>query len=164
MITLDKNAVDHDKVEAMRKLVDSPTSAISGMEFNTFLGRLGSLDQGQLSVLSRKLAGLVPSAPSELSELNLERELVSQFHLVKDLQDTVLHDEEIPLNQRSQLAGQVASTLQQLIKMQVDLARDEQLKRIEAALLDAIAGLPDETKTAFFAQYEKIAAERGAQK
>lgn len=97
-----------------------------------------------------------------LDGLNLEEELVEQFHTVKGLQDQVLHDSEVPPNQRAQVAGQVASTLQKLIDCQIDMKRDERLKKIEGALLDAIATLPDAAKDAFFVEYAKIAEARGA--
>lgn len=158
---LDKNAVDHDKVEAMRKLVDSPTSTVSGMEFNTFVNRIGSLNQGQLLTLQRKLVGLMPSAPAELGELNLERELVAQYTLVKDLQDAVLHDEAFPLNQRSQLAGNVASVLQQLIKAQSEFYTAERFRSIESALIAHMKRLPLELAEEFLAEYELLGETNG---
>ena len=97
-----------------------------------------------------------------LDSLNLEKELVGQYRAVKRLQDDVLMDDEIPPNQRSQVAGQVASTLQQLVKMQVDLKQGEQMKRMEAAFLDAIEDVDEDVKAKFFANYDVIATNKGA--
>ena len=97
-----------------------------------------------------------------LDSLNLEKELVGQYRRVKRLQDDVIMDDEIPPNQRSQVAGQVASTLKQLVDMQVDLKQGEQMKRMEAAFLDAIEDVDEDVKAKFFANYDVIAAKKGA--
>ena len=97
-----------------------------------------------------------------LDSLNLEKELVGQYRRVKRLQDDVIMDDEIPPNQRSQVAGQVASTLKQLVDMQVDLKQGEQMKRMESAFLDAIEDVDEDVKAKFFANYDVIAARKGA--
>ena len=97
-----------------------------------------------------------------LDSLNLEKELVGQYRRVKRLQDDVIMDDEIPPNQRSQVAGQVASTLKQLVDMQVDLKQGEQMKRMEAAFLDAIEDVDEDVKAKFFANYDVIATNKGA--
>ena len=121
---------------------------------------LASLSPADLRRLRSEIDRRLPQGG--MNGMDLERELVDQYNLVKDLQATAINDDDIPLNQRSQLAGQVASTLAQLVKMQVDLQRDERLKKIEGVLLDAILTLPDDVKDRFFAEYEKMAKGRGA--
>ena len=120
---------------------------------------LAEMSQSELRKLRGEIDRLLPEA--NINGMNLETELVEQYNLVKDLQASSLHDDEIPLNQRSQLAGQVASTLQQLVKMQVDLKRDERLKKIESVFLEAIENLPEEAKDMFFDEYERIALSKG---
>lgn len=120
---------------------------------------LAEMSQSELRRLRSEIDKLLPEA--NINGMNLETELVEQYNLVKDLQASSLHDDEIPLNQRSQLAGQVASTLQQLVKMQVDLKRDERLKKIESVFLEAIENLPEEAKDMFFDEYERIALSKG---
>ena len=120
---------------------------------------LAEMSQSELRRLRSEIDRLLPEA--NINGMNLETELVEQYNLVKDLQASSLHDDEIPLNQRSQLAGQVASTLQQLVKMQVDLKRDERLKKIESVFLEAIENLPEEAKDMFFDEYERIALSKG---
>jgi hypothetical protein len=97
-----------------------------------------------------------------LRDLNLETELVLQFMHVKELQAQVMESDGVPANQLAQVASQVTSTLQALVKMQTDVGRDEQLKRIEDALLEAVSTLPDDEREEFFNRYEKIAARKGA--
>ena len=120
---------------------------------------LAEMSAADLRKLRGEIDRLLPDA--DIDGMNLETELVEQYNLVKDLQSSCLHDDAIPLNQRSQLAGQVASTLQQLVKMQVDLKRDERLKKIESVFLEAIENLPEEVKDAFFDAYERIALSKG---
>lgn len=118
-----------------------------------------TLDYDQLRELRDQIDAKLPA--DSLKSLNLETELVTQYQRVLNLQDKVLQDSDVPANQRAQVAGQVASTLQHLIKMQIDLKRDEQLKRMEAALLKAVATLDDEAKLLFFNTYEQLALTEG---
>ena len=121
---------------------------------------LSELSPADLRKLRGEIDRLLPE--DSLDSLNLEKELVGQYRKVQRLQDDVLMDDEIPPNQRSQVAGQVASTLQQLVKLQVDLKQGEQMKRMESAFLDAIEDVDEDVKAKFFANYDVIAARKGA--
>lgn len=99
--------------------------------------------------------------PQRLDQINLESELVAQYNRVLRLQEDVMWDDDCPANQKAQVAGQVASTLGSLIKMQEDLQRSEAFKLMESVLADAIKTLPEEAKTAFFEEYERRAAKAG---
>ena len=121
---------------------------------------LEDMTRPQLEFLHSEIGKLLPRRT--LSAINLEDELLSQFSKIKQLQDDTMSDDEIPPNQRAQVAGQVAATLQQLIKMQVDLQRDEQMKKMEAALLEALNYLTDEARDVFFAEYSQLAEKTGA--
>ena len=121
---------------------------------------LDTMSVEQLRELRDEIDRRLPE--DSLDSLNLEKELVGQYRRVKRLQDDVIMDDEIPPNQRSQVAGQVASTLKQLVDMQVDLKQGEQMKRMEAAFLDAIEDVDEDVKVKFFANYDVIAARKGA--
>lgn len=123
---------------------------------------LEHMDVGELLALRAGIDGRLPAI--SLKGLNLEEELVRQFLQVKALQTQVMNNDEIPANQLAQVAGQVSSILQVLVKMQIDVGRDEQMKRIEDALLEAVRTLPDKERVAFFDRYEKIAESNGATK
>jgi hypothetical protein len=99
--------------------------------------------------------------PRRLDQINLEEQLVAQYHRVLRLQEDVMYDDATPANQKAQVSGQVASTLQQLIRMQEDLQRSEAFKLMESVLADAIKTLPVEAKEAFFEEYERLAAKAG---
>jgi hypothetical protein len=121
---------------------------------------LEGYDLDGLLRLRQEIDGMLPARA--LKDLNLEEELVVQFLAVKSLQTSVLTDEMTPANQKAQVAGQVASTLQQLVKMQTDLRKDEQLKRMETALMSALGLLPLEARELFFEEYELLAKKSGA--
>lgn len=122
---------------------------------------LDAMSEAEMRRLATRLASRLPQ--NSLNGLNLEAEMVTQLRVVKNLQDEVIHDSEIPANQRAQVASQVASVLQQLVKMQVDLKRDEQLKRLENALLKAVATLPQDSQEVFFDTYRELAITEGVE-
>lgn len=134
--------------------------AFSSAAESTIFEDIKDWDVEELLELRASIDALLPA--SNLSEMNLEGELVRQYYRVVALQTRTLGDERTPANQLAQVSNVVASTLQQLVKMQMDVRRDEQLKLIEVALLEAIQDLPQEAKDSFFARYEKIAERVGA--
>lgn len=99
-----------------------------------------------------------------LDSLNLEKELVGQYRLVQRLQADVITNDDFAPNQRSQVAGQVASTLQQLVKLQEDLKREQTLKLMETVLLDTVGVMGDDVKNAFLREYKSRAAIAGITK
>jgi len=148
--------IDEDKLKRIKALTSG-----EGVDAQPDLGpSLSDLSEKELRKLRADVDALLPRGG--LDGLNLEQELVDQYHAVKGLQEEVLTDQDTPANQRAQCAGQVVSTLQKLIDLQVDMQRDERLKKIERTLLEAIAFLPEDAKTKFFADYESFAAKSGA--
>jgi hypothetical protein len=89
-----------------------------------------------------------------LKSINMEQELVTQLNIVKTLQQETLTDPDIPANQRSQVAGAVASSLQALSKLQIELYDSERMKMLEQVLIDCIKSLPMDTQETFLNQYE----------
>ena len=92
----------------------------------------------------------------KLSQMDLTQELLSQYRLVQRLQTDVLDNEEVPANQRAQVAGQVASTLQQLVKMQTEFQSAERFRAIENLLIKSIKLMPLDAAEAFIAEYERL--------
>ena len=147
--------VDADRLADVRRMMAGegamPTKVTPAM--------LDGLTHQELRALREVIDRKLPD--NSLDELNLEKELVSQYMLVKRLQDAVITDEEIPLNQRAQLANSVVATLGQLVKLQEDLKREESLKLMETCLLDSLLMLPEDVREQFFVDYEKMAASAG---
>lgn len=115
-----------------------------------------------LDVLSEddllELRGMVDSClPARaLIDLNVERELIVQLQVVKNLQARVMVDPEIPANQLAQVAGQVAGTLQSIAKLQLEVHDSERMKALETILVDCIQEFLDiDTQLKFFEEYEK---------
>ena len=145
--------IDEDKLAQVQAAMAGTAPEKEGLDLDT-------MSVEELRELRDEIDRRLPE--DSLDSLNLEKELVGQYRRVKRLQDDVIMDDEIPPNQRSQVAGQVASTLKQLVDMQVDLKQGEQMKRMEAAFLDAIEDVDEDVKAKFFANYDVIATNKGA--
>jgi len=116
--------------------------------------RIGTMGEAQLLALRAEIDELLPAVA--LSDLDLERELVLQYRTVKAMQATILVDEDVQANQKAQVAGQCASTLAQLTKMQTDFYTAERLKAIETALIRLLKSWPKELTLKFFEEYEGL--------
>lgn len=92
--------------------------------------------------------------------LDLEDELVQQYHKTKDLMDSTLNS-DAPPNQMAQVCNSVVTILAQLVKLQEDLKLQKTLSVMESVLVDVIKTLPDATKDGFFAEYERMAKKAG---
>lgn len=108
----------------------------------------------ELLDLKHKIEGYLPAL--SLKDVNLEAELLQQFALVKELQAGAINDDMIPANQKAQVAGQVASTLQQLVKMQTDYYNAERFKSVENIMISALKKLPLDAANEFLKEYENL--------
>jgi hypothetical protein len=89
-----------------------------------------------------------------LKAVNLEQELVIQLQLAQKLQKETLEDEKIPANQKAQVLNSVASALQMLGKVQIDLYDSERLKKLEQIMIQTLTQLPIPQQEAFLQAYE----------
>jgi hypothetical protein len=94
--------------------------------------------------------------PVELSKLDIEKELMIQYYTVRALQSSVMDDDEIPLNQRAQVANTVASSVKALADLQEKVYTSERFKAIENLLIRTLVKLPEDVAAAFIVEYEKI--------
>lgn len=94
--------------------------------------------------------------PLDLKDINLQEELLLQFHALRALQGQVLNDDEVPLNQRAQLANSVGSTLDRLVELQEKVWSQERFKTIENTLIRHLKRLPEDVAEAFLADYEAL--------
>lgn len=118
---------------------------------------LQNLSVDELLSLRSEIDELLPARA--LGDIDLEHELVVQFLAVKSLQANVLQDDHTAANQKAQVANAVASTLQQLVKMQSEHYNAERFKRIEALLVKSMKLMPVEAAEAFLNEYEELARE-----
>lgn len=128
---------------------------LSGEEFepdNHGFGRLDGMSVGELLSLRGEIDKMLPS--TALRDMDLESELVLQYHRATELQNDVLQDERVPANQMAQVMNATASVLQQLVAMQTKFHTAERLKEIESRLIRALEKVAPEHLTEFFAWYE----------
>ena len=138
--------IDQEKLQALRgeaRIGEAVT--LSNMSYEEMIALKDLLDAQEME----------ENRMHSLGDINLEHELMSQYAKVKKLQTDVLIDDSVPANQRAQVANAVASTLQ------LDLDRESKLKLMEGCLIEAIKMLPEETKVAFFEEYERRAKHAG---
>lgn len=109
-------------------------------------------EEEELLELRNAITNMLPA--SHLKDLDLEQELVLQFRRAQHLQDRVLRQLDIPPNQQAQVLNSVASTLQQLVKMQSDFYTYERLKKIEGILVNLLNQWPEDQTEEFFRRYE----------
>lgn len=115
---------------------------------------LSKLDEEDLLILRSQIDDLLPV--KRLADVNLEEELMLQLRTAQALQSRVIKDDLTPANQKAQVIGSVASTIQNLVKMQLEYYTPERLKHIESALIATLNEWPAEMTQKFFEQYEKI--------
>lgn len=97
---------------------------------------------------------------TKLSDLNLEEEMLLQFHTIRNLQSEILVDQSVPANQRAQVANSVAATLNKLVEMQLAIYSSERFKAIELALIRVLSKLPEAAAKEFLDEYEKILGQK----
>lgn len=135
-----------------------------GEETSTPTFRWEALPVETLLRYKLEIEACLPS--TKLRDVDVEAELVSQLRIAQRLQAKVLdYDEDsIPLNQIVQAVNSVSAVIEKLAKLQIDLAEAENLKKMEAALIKAVHGLPTEVVEAFFSRYDREADQIGVVK
>lgn len=114
---------------------------------------LTGFDVTQLEDLQRKLAEALPG--STLLDVNLEHELLSLMRNGQRLLTDVLHDMDVPANQKSQVINSLASTLDQLSKLQNSIYDSERVKRLEYVFTKTLKSLPAEAAEVALAAYRR---------
>ena len=121
------------------------------------LPSIEGLDTEALISLRSQIEANLP--PTKLSQLDLEAEILLQYHQVKSMLAKVSGDANVPANQKAQVANSCASVLEQLIKMQTRMYSAERIKAIEVAVIKTLKMLPAESQQAFFTAYEMTYAQ-----
>lgn len=113
---------------------------------------LKGLNPDQLLAMRNGIDQLLPV--KLLKDVNLQQELVLQLLTIQRLQNETMLDDEVPANQKAQVAGTVASALGVLGKLQIEVYSSERLKKIEAVLIEVLKTLPTEQQNEFLTAYE----------
>lgn len=130
--------------ESLLKPVEKATSGID----------IAKMGLEELLALKEQIEALLP--PSQLTDLDLEREIVMQYHRAKTLLTLVAADAATPANQKAQVANSCAAALESLVKMQTKLYSAERQKAIEQILIRTLKTLPTAAQEQFFADYELL--------
>ena len=139
--------IDEDKLAQVQAAMLGEVAPDDGFDLDT-------MSVEELRELRDEIDRRLPE--DKLSQMDLTQELLSQYRLVQRLQNSVLMDASIAPNQRSQVAGQVASTLQQLVKMQTEFHNAERFRAIENLLIKSIKLMPLDAAEAFISEYERL--------
>jgi len=94
--------------------------------------------------------------PTALSKMNMEEEMILQYHAIRSLQNDVIDDDTLPPNQRAQVANAVTSSLNKLAELQLEIYTSERFKAIENLLIKHLTKLPEEVAMLFVEDYERI--------
>lgn len=94
--------------------------------------------------------------PLSINEMNLEEEMLLQFHSLRQLQNDVMNDDSLPLNQRAQVANATTNSLEKLMTRQQDIYTSERFKAVERLLIRSLSKLPEDLAAKFLESYEKI--------
>ena len=95
-----------------------------------------------------------------LKSLNLDAELYNAYAKAKNYLAIVQSDDSVPPNQVAQVFNTISAILKEIVKMQTELHNAERVKKLEAAMIQAIKLAPLESQQAFFEEYEAILKEQ----
>lgn len=110
------------------------------------------MDVKELLELRARIDAALPD--ETLKSINVERELVLQLRVAKELQRATLEDVETPANQKAQTLNAASSALASLAKLQNEVYTSERLKTIESMLIESLHDLSVDVQERFFAKYE----------
>lgn len=134
-----------DKAEALKARFEP--KPLLEYDFSTW-------ERAQLRALRSQIDQFLPDR--NLSSVNLESELLDQYEEIKDLQREIKDDDEIPPNQKAQVANSVISHLESLVRMQERYHTAERFKAIENLLIKHVKTLPRDVAEQFLDEYEKL--------
>lgn len=95
-----------------------------------------------------------------LKSLNLDAELYNAYAKAKNYLAIVQSDDSVPPNQVAQVFNTISAILKEIVKMQTELHNAEKVKKLEAAMIQAIKLAPLESQQAFLEEYEAILREQ----
>lgn len=106
-----------------------------------------------LEAIQRTLAEILPS--KTLLDVNLEHELLNLLRTGQQLMTTVLSDVDVPANQKAQVINSLASTIDQLVKLQNSVHDSERVKRLEYVFIKTLKSLPTEVAESALQAYQR---------
>ena len=114
--------------------------------------RLDSMAPEQLIEVYEEVRKRLP--PIQIAKMNVEEELLLQFHTVRKLQTEIIGEDGVAPNQKAQVANTVGNCLERIAKMQDEIYDSERFKRIESLLIRMLRKVPKEVAEEFLKDYE----------
>lgn len=94
--------------------------------------------------------------PLAMKDIDLEKELVIQFYVTKQLQTDTLNDQKADPGKKASVVGACLAMLKEMTKTQIELHTAERFKAIEGLMIRAMKTLPKETVDKFLKDYESL--------
>ena len=93
--------------------------------------------------------------PLTIAEMDLEEEMLLQFHALRATQNDVMGDLDIPVNQQAQIANACGQQLKALAERQSEIYTSERIKRLEKTLIRLLHKWDSKQAELFLEEYEK---------
>jgi len=98
--------------------------------------------------------------PRQLVDINVEEQLMLQYAVMREFQESIISDNETAANQRAQVGSAVSKLILDIADRQKEVYSSERVKRLETALIRACRDhMPEEACKQFLEAYERIARE-----
>lgn len=92
-----------------------------------------------------------------LKSLDLDAELYNAYAKAKNYLAIVQSDDSVPPNQVAQVFNTISAILKEIVKMQTELHNAERVKKLEAAMIEALKNTAtEEVQDAFFTELERL--------
>ena len=92
-----------------------------------------------------------------LKSLNLDAELYNAYAKAKNYLAIVQSDDSVPPNQIAQVFNTISAILKEIVKLQTELYSAERVKKLEAAMIEALKNTAtEEVQDAFFTELERL--------
>ena len=92
-----------------------------------------------------------------LKSLDLDAELYNAYAKAKNYLADVQSDDQVPPNQVAQVFNTISAILKEIVKMQTELHNAERVKKLEAAMIEALKNTAtEEVQDAFFTELERL--------
>jgi hypothetical protein len=109
-----------------------------------------------LSCRDQIMVEIARQVPIKLADFNVEAELLTHFHSLRSLHNLVVDDDEVPANQKAQVANAVTGSLDKVAALQNSVYDSERFKRVENLLIRHLSTLEQALAEKFLTEYEQI--------
>lgn len=143
---------DQAKLDAARSLFGARDGVKYQANLEKVVKQVRLWDVTELMGLRSAIDGLLPS--SYFSDMDLLEEKRLDLRVLKEHRDTVMNNEQIAENHKTQLISAYNAAFDSYIKLEKDLYTVERVRALERAAIRALDGLSVEVKSEFLRIYQ----------